>query len=93
MYLIRYLVNRNFNRYNLQDWNCKRVSVDAQLEEGRFVIKRNRGNEEGYFVMAPVTIAKDSYVAPNDKRKYHRKFIVNMGWIPKTSKHMILKTC
>ena len=43
-------------------------------------------------IFAPVTISKDSMPLPNDKIKAHRKFLINMGWIPKASKNMIPTT-
>lgn len=57
------------------------------MKEGRFLVKRNRGNEEGYIVLAPFTVQKDK--ALNTKRKVERKFVLNLGWIPKHSKHLI----
>lgn len=57
------------------------------MKEGRFLVKRNRGNEEGYIVMAPFTVQRDKALA--NKRKVERKFIINMGWIPKHSKHLV----
>lgn len=78
--------------YDLERWNCKKVTIDAQLGEGRFIIKKNRGDEEGYMVLAPAIVAKDEVPSKGDKNRFNRKFIVNLGWIPKSSKHMIPKT-
>lgn len=43
-------------------------------------------------IFAPVTVSKDLAPTLRESNKFHRKFVVNLGWIPKTSKHMIKTT-
>lgn len=43
-------------------------------------------------VLAPVVIGKDAIPVKNDRNRINRKFLVNLGWIPKASKHFIPKT-
>lgn len=57
------------------------------MKDGRFLVKRNRGNEEGYIVLAPFTVQRDKAITT--KRRVERKFVLNMGWIPKNSKHLV----
>lgn len=80
----------------MNDWDCKKVNVDGVLKKGRFFIKRNRGKQEGYLVLAPFVVetkncqvyATDNYEISNQ----HRKFILNLGWIPKSRKHLVYTT-
>ena len=56
-------------------------------------MKRNRGKQEGYMVLAPF-IVQTSNNEGNDNENYnlhnsHRKFILNLGWIPKSRKHLL----
>ena len=68
------------------------------LGEGRFFIKRQRGEQEGYLVLAPFTFQslnvsafdKDSSV--HARNTVNRKLVLNMGWIPKSRKHLAYST-
>ena len=56
MYLISYSVKTDFDHYKVEDWNCKKVNLDGVLKEGRFIVKRVRGKQEGYMVLAPFIV-------------------------------------
>lgn len=69
------------------------------LGAGRFFIKRKRGEQEGYLVLAPfVTNAvNNSFHDYEDENKHaamtaNRRFVLNMGWIPKSRKHLVYST-
>jgi hypothetical protein len=38
-------------------------------------------------VFAPFTVQRDKAIT--QKRKVERRFVLNMGWIPKESKHLV----
>lgn len=56
MYFSLYQVKTDFDYQKVQDWNCKKVNIDGVLKEGRFLVKRNRGKQEGYMVLAPFVV-------------------------------------
>lgn len=68
------------------------------MGEGRFFVKRNRGKQEGYYVLAPFTVnAQNTESSLNNLDRYaihtrKRKFILNLGWIPKSRKHLVFDT-
>ena len=69
--------------------------MDGVLGRGRFFIKRQRGDQEGYLVLAPFTInsVNLSFFDKNhDRNTANRKFVLNMGWIPKSRKHLVYST-
>jgi hypothetical protein len=61
-------------------------------------VKRNRGKQEGYLVLAPFTVNSVNFeaLAPNmaiyNAHTSNRKFIVNLGWIPRSRKHLVFST-
>jgi hypothetical protein len=93
-----YAVKGEFDRFKASEWDCKKVNVDGVIKPGRFFVKRNRGKQEGYLVLAPFVVETDntetyvrspeSYEASNQ----HRKFIINLGWIPRSRKHLVYTT-
>ena len=60
------------------------------------MVKRNRGKQEGYIVLAPFIVSSyNSETTIKDTYANHsasRKFILNLGWIPKSRKHLIFAT-
>jgi hypothetical protein len=74
------------------------VNLDGVLGEGRFFVKRSRGKQEGYYVLAPFTvnaINTQHFINAPEKFNLHtakRKFILNLGWIPKSRKHLVFDT-
>lgn len=89
-----YPVKTEFNYHEPEPWNCKKINLDGVIKDGRFLIKRSRGKQEGYMVFAPFivnsqnddTYIKEDYYGPHTK---HRKFIINLGWIPRSRKHLV----
>lgn len=71
------------------------MNLDGVIGEGRFFVKRNRGKQEGYLVLAPFIVNssnRDAYFRSEDTYKAHtshRKFIINLGWIPRSRKHLV----
>lgn len=71
------------------------MNLDGVISDGRFFVKRNRGKQEGYLVLAPFIVNSsnvDSYFRNEETYKTHttnRKFIINLGWIPKSRKHLV----
>lgn len=64
---------------------------------GRFLVKRNRGKQEGYNVLAPFVISSTNPYTIVDSDTFHskdsnRKFILNLGWIPRSRKHLAFET-
>lgn len=59
------------------------------------MIKRNRGKQEGYLILAPFIVnsrindTNFKSEVSQKSRTAHRKFILNLGWIPKTHKQNI----
>lgn len=61
-------------------------------------MKRNRGSQEGYFVLAPFVVnsintepfarTRAAYTAMT----INRKFVINLGWIPRSRKHQVYTT-
>lgn len=82
----------------MADWDCKKVNLDGVIKPGRFFIKRNRGKQEGYFVLAPFVVettnletyakSPEAFEAAN----HHRKFVINLGWIPRSRKQLVYTT-
>lgn len=91
-----FLVKKTFNYRKAADWEGKKVNLDGYIRPGRHFIKRNRGNQEGYLVLAPFTIEADFTEAIErdleqiEATSIQRKFVLNLGWIPKSSKHLAL---
>jgi hypothetical protein len=93
-----YAVKSEFNRFRVGDWDCKKVNLDGVIKAGRFFVKRNRGKQEGYLVLAPFVVetsngethvrSQETYEANNQ----HRKFVINLGWIPRSRKHLVYTT-
>lgn len=98
MYLGIDAVKSAFNYHKSEDWECKRVNLDGVLLGGRFFVKRNRGTQEGYYVLAPFVIStKNTDLVVEDEEKYnthssHRKLIINLGWIPRSRKYLVYDT-
>lgn len=73
------------------------MNLDGIIGEGRFLIKRNRGKQEGYYVFAPFIIQSENNQVYYDEDTYqskthNRKLLLNLGWMPKTRKHLIFAT-
>lgn len=90
-------VKSQFEYHNPERWDCKKVNLDGVIGDGRFFIKRNRGKQEGYMVFAPFIVSsfngdniynEDTYGVHTS----HRKFIMNLGWIPRSHKHLAYDT-
>lgn len=65
------------------------------LKGGRFFVKRNRGTQEGYLVLAPFVVNSINYEKNAEEiegMNHNRKFILNLGWIPKSHKHFVFST-
>ena len=39
------IVLRRYSYHDAAKWDCKKITIDGQLLEGRFVVKRKRGDE------------------------------------------------
>lgn len=68
--------------------------MEGSIGEGRFFIKRNRGKQEGYYVIAPFIINSynnDVYIDENSYKVHtaNRKFLINLGWIPRSRKYLV----
>ena len=90
-------VKNGFEYHNPEVWECKKVNLDGVIKDGRFFIKRNRGKQEGYMVMAPfVTNSRneDAFVKEETYAAHttNRKFLINLGWIPKSRKYLVYDT-
>jgi len=63
-------------------------------------VKRNRGKQEGYYVLAPFVVNShntESNITPLGIEKYNmhtrkRKFILNLGWIPRSRKYLVYES-
>lgn len=63
-------------------------------------MKRSRGKQEGYYVLAPFVVNSsntESNISPLGIEKYNvhtrkRKFLLNLGWIPRSRKYLIYET-
>ena len=71
--------------------------MDGSIGDGRFFIKRNRGKQEGYYVIAPFIINSYNNDVYIDDSSYgvhtaNRKFLVNLGWIPRSRKYLVYNT-
>jgi hypothetical protein len=90
-----YSVKANYKYHDSESWECKKVNLDGVIDEGRFFVKRNRGKQEGYLVLAPFIVNssnRDNYFKSEETYKAHtsnRKFIINLGWIPRSRKHLV----
>ncbi|MCB0371139.1 MAG: hypothetical protein KDD45_17405 [Bdellovibrionales bacterium] len=51
------LVKSDYNFREPENWECKKVNLDGVIGDGRFLIKRSRGTQEGYLIMAPFIIS------------------------------------
>ena len=71
------------------DYEGCRVQVKGELQPGRFVIKRNRGEQEGYLVLAPFILDKKQFTQRPYGKTLNNKLMLNLGWVPKESKHKI----
>ena len=82
----------------MSSWDCKKVNIDGVVKGGRFFVKRNRGKQEGYLVLAPfvVNTANNETFAKSPEAyqaaTLNRKFIINLGWIPRSRKHLVFTT-
>jgi hypothetical protein len=98
VYVWGYSVKQGFDRFKAGEWECKKVNLDGVIKEGRFFVKRSRGKQEGYLVLAPFvveTINTETYVKSPEfytANNAHRKFIINLGWIPRSRKHLVYTT-
>lgn len=96
--MVGYAVKQEFDRFKSGEWECKKVNLDGVIKPGRFFVKRNRGKQEGYLVLAPFVVETDnsetfaSSPAGYEANNQHRKFIINLGWIPRTRKHLVYTT-
>lgn len=74
------------------------MNLDGTIKAGRFFVKRNRGKQEGYLVLAPFVVSTQNlesvYKTPEsyEANNLHRKFIINLGWIPRSRKHLVYTT-
>ena len=74
------------------------MNLDGVIKPGRFFIKRNRGKQEGYLVLAPFvvsTVNRETYVLSPESYEasnHHRKFVINLGWIPRSRKQLVYTT-
>jgi cytochrome oxidase assembly protein ShyY1 len=61
------------------------------IGSGRFLVKRSRGKQEGYLIMAPFIVNTSNFRPNFDEdtyflRNHNRKFLINLGWLPKSRK-------
>ena len=89
-----YSVKTEFQYHNPERWNCRKVNLDGVIGEGRMFVKRNRGKQEGYLVLAPFiinTMNPDTFYKEELHRSHNsnRKFVINLGWIPRSRKHLV----
>jgi len=69
--------------------------MEGVVKPGRFFVKRNRGTQEGYLVMAPFVISHRNYSIQLEEAansNHYRKFILNLGWVPKSHKNLVFNT-
>ena len=59
MYLHLHIVLDDFNYTEAKKWEGVKVNLDGMLQPGRFIVKRKRGNQDGYIVLAPFTVEVD----------------------------------
>lgn len=66
-----------------------KVTVTGELQPGRFIVKRNRAGQEGYIVLAPFIVNREARYSRFETQTENTKFMLNLGWVPKESKHRI----
>lgn len=71
------------------DVEGKLIQVKGELRTGRFMVKRKRGDQEGYMVLAPFTVRKDPASLQQFSKVVQNKFVLNLGWVPLESKHKL----
>ena len=86
-------VTKEFCYQDLTKWEGQKVQLDGIIGNGRFIVKRKRGNQDGYLVFAPYNIQKTKASEVAWSKKAERRMIVNLGWVPKSSKHLIVDSC
>jgi hypothetical protein len=94
---VPYTVKKDFDYHKPEGWLARKVNIDGVVNEGRFLVKRNRGKQEGYCVLAPFTVSSvnsEYFVDPESYNLHNsnRKFIINLGWIPRSRKHYVFDT-
>jgi len=70
------------------------VNLDGVIEQGRFLVKRSRGKQEGYIIFAPfiANTQNDTLFFDEDtyaKNNVNRKFLINLGWLPRSRKNEV----
>lgn len=94
MYLNLNVVLNDFKYTDAKKWEGVKVNLDGIILPGRYVIKRKRGDQDGYIILAPFTVQADikdfRTIETMSNRGVHRKFMINLGWLPKSSKHLIV---
>ena len=84
-----YLVTQRFDVSQFEKWEGQKIVLDGIINPGRFIVKRKRGDQEGYLVLAPYTIQKQKFSLLPFAKQIERKILINIGWVPKGSKHLI----
>lgn len=67
----------------------KKVVVTGSLQPGRFIVKRKRGDQDGYIVLAPFIVGQKYFNLTPYSKPVCTKFLLNLGWVPKDSKGKI----
>ena len=68
------------------------IKLRGELQDGRFIVKRSRGGQEGYIVLAPFVVRRTQFLTDVHQKSVNEKYMLNLGWIPKESKHNIRET-